>query len=131
MSGPKGDTGTQSLAQTLAIGNNAGTYSIGINSYTTNVSVSNITGTTAVSLSSTNTYAYTLTGNTTFGYVSATTSVYNFLIKAGTYSFSLDSAYAWQTVGATALGFTGSFVMSGIYDGTDMWISTIKNYLSY
>jgi hypothetical protein len=53
------------------------------------------------------------------------------MIKAGTYSFSLNSASNWQTVGATALGYTGSFVMSAIYDGSDMWVSTIRNYQSY
>ena len=90
-----------------------------------------VTGTLTQSLIDANNYAYTLTGNTTFGYSNATQSVYNFMIKAGTYSFSLNSASNWQTVGATALGFTGSFVMSAIYDGTDMWVSTIRNYQSY
>jgi collagen type VII alpha len=90
-----------------------------------------VTGSFNQSLDASNNYAYTLTGNTTFAYSNATMSVYNFVIKAGTYSFTLDSASNWQTVGATALGFTGSFVMSAIYDGTDMWVSTVKNYQSY
>jgi hypothetical protein len=93
-----------------------------------NVSVS---GTFTQSLSDANNYTYTLTGNTTFSYSNPTQSVYNFLVKAGTYSFTLDAASNWQTVGATALGFTGSFVMSAIYDGTDMWVSTVRNYQSY
>ena len=89
-----------------------------------------VTGTFTQSLTS-NTYVYTLTGDTTFGFTNPTYSTYNFLVKAGTYSFTLDSGSNWQTVGATALGFTGSFVMSCLYDGTDMWVSATKNYQSY
>ena len=109
-------------------------YNAGVNSpmYSSNVAINtSVSGTFTQSLASSNNYAYTLTGNTTFNYSSATTSVYNFVIKAGTYSFTLGTPSNWQTVGATGLGFTGSFVMSAIYDGTDMWIATTKNYQSY
>jgi hypothetical protein len=139
-SGTDGATGTsgtsgspQNLQQTLAVGNESGTYSIGLDFYYQHQPVINtsVSGTFTQSVDASNSYFYTLTGNTSFRYTGATYSIYNFFIKAGTYSFSLDSASNWQTVGATALGFTGSFVMSCGYDGTDMWVSAIKNYQSY
>lgn len=132
VTGPTGPASSQSLSQTLAVGNTSGTYSAGFSYYiqTNPVINSGVTGTLTQSLTS-NTYIYTLTGNTTFNYTNPTYSTYNFLVKAGTFSFTLASAGAWQTVGATALGFTGSFIMSCIYDGTDMWVSTVKNYSGY
>ena len=126
-----GTSTSQNLQQTLAVGNNSGTYSATINLYQTTVATNSITGAFTQSLTASNIYTYTLTGNTTFGYSNPQTTVYNFAIKAGTYSFSLSVASNWQTVGGTALGFTGSFIMSCIYDGTDMWVSTVKNYLFY
>ncbi len=101
------------------------------NSYTMGVTTATVSSTYTQSLASGHTYVYNLSGNTTFGFSNATTANYNFLINAGTFSFSLSSGSNWKTVSATALGFTGSFAMSGIYDGTDMWVSTVKNYLSY
>jgi collagen type VII alpha len=109
-------------------------YDAGINSPMFSGAVSantSVSGSFTQSLANSNNFAYTLTGNTTFDYSNATQSVYNFVIKAGTYSFTLGTASNWQTVGATALGFTGSFIMSAIYDGTDMWVATTKNYQSY
>jgi hypothetical protein len=122
----------QNLQQTLALGNESGTYSIGLTfAYQTSPVInSSVSGTFTQSLIS-NTYIYTLTGNTTFNYSGGTYATYNFLVKAGTYSFTLGTPSNWLTPGATALGFTGSFVMSAIYDGTDMWIAATKNYLSY
>lgn len=130
--GPTGSTPTQTLEQTLSYGNTSGTYSIGLSMYQQISPVINsaVTGTLTQSLTS-NTYIYTLTGDTTFAFSNPTYSTYNFLVKAGTYTFTLSSGSNWQTVGATALGFTGSFVMSCVYDGTDMWVSTVKNYSSY
>lgn len=123
---------TQTLEQTLSYGNTSGTHSIGLSLYlqTEPVINSSVSGALTQSLTS-NTYIYTLTGNTTFAFTNPTYSTYNFLIKAGAYSFSLSSGSNWQSVGATALGWTGSFVMSAIYDGTDMWVSAVKNYSSY
>jgi len=130
--GTSGISGDKTLAETLAIGNESGTYSIGLTfAYQTSPLInSSVTGTFTQSLTS-NTYIYTITGDTIFNYDSATYATYNFLVKSGTYSFTLGSASNWQTPGATALGFTGSFVMSTIYDGTDMWVAATKNYLSY
>ena len=99
--------------------------------YQTTIATNSISGSFTQSLTASNIYTYTLTGNTTFGYSNPQTTVYNFAIKAGTYSFSLSVDSNWQTVSGTALGITGSFIMSCIYDGTDMWVSTQKNYLSY
>ena len=105
---------------------------MGVNFYrqTNPIVNSSVSGTFTQSLTS-NTYIYTLSGNTTFNYTNATYSTYNFVVKAGTFSFTLNSAGAWQTVGATGLGFTGSFIMSAIYDGVDMWVSTVKNYSAF
>jgi hypothetical protein len=95
------------------------------------VATNSISGTFTQSLATSNNYAYTLTGDTTFGFTDPQPSTYNFLIKAGTHTFTLSSDSNWQSVGATALGFTGSFVMSCLYDGTDMWVSATRNYQSY
>jgi hypothetical protein len=99
--------------------------------YNNIVSTASISGAYSQSLTASNTFVYTLTGNATFSYTNALPSVYNFIFKCGTYTLTLDSTANWQTVSATALGYTGSFIMSGIYDGTDMWISAVKNYASY
>ena len=98
--------------------------------YSGEVIAATISGAYTCDLSTSNNFALELSGGVTFSFSNAGKSTYNFLVKAGTHSFTLDSGANWQTVGATALGFTGSFVMSGIYDGTDMWISTVKNYNS-
>ena len=92
---------------------------------------SSVNGFFTQSLLSSNTYFYTLTGNATFSYSSATYSVYNFFVKGGTYSFNLNSASNWLSVGATAISATGSFIMSMAYDGTDMWVSSIKNFQAF
>jgi hypothetical protein len=129
--GATGPTSNQDLEQTLAIGNTSGTYSAGFTYYfqTDPVINSTVTGTFTQSLTS-NTYIYTLTGNTTFNYSNATYSVYNFIINAGTYSFNLATSSGFKTPDGANLGLTGSFVMSGIYNGTDMFIAVSENYIS-
>lgn len=120
------------LDEVVRSGDTTGTYSIGVNFYrqTNPIVNSAVSGTFSQNLKS-NTYIYTLSGNTTFNYTNATYSTYNFVVKAGTFSFTLNSAGAWQTVGATGLGLTGSFIMSMIYDGVDMWVSSVKNYSAF
>lgn len=79
------------------------------------------------SLTGSHQYVYNLSGNATFSYTNPKVATYNFLVNAGTNTFTLVSGF-FKTEGATALGYTGSFVMSGMYDGSRMWISTVKNY---
>jgi len=74
-----------------------------------------VTGTLTQSLIDANNYAYTLTGNTTFGYSNATQSVYNFMIKAGTYSFSLNSSSNYFGV---SISRQGKYVYWVVYINT-------------
>ena len=83
----------------------------------------NISGVVTQSLTFSNTYALTLTGNATFSISNAAMGSYNFLITAGTYTFTLGTG-SFKTQGATAVGLTGSFVLSGVYDGSRMWLAT-------
>ena len=85
-----------------------------------------ISGTFTQSLDANN-YVYTLTGNTTFGYSNPRTSTYNFMINAGTNSFTLQSGL-FKTIGGTWSGLTGSFILSGVYDGSRMWIASTTKY---
>jgi len=57
--------------------------------------------------------------------------VYNFFVKASSFSFNLNPSSNWLSVGATAISATGSFIMSMAYDGTDMWVASIKNFQSF
>ncbi len=75
-------------------------------------------------------YIYTLTGNTTFYYTNPNVSTYNFLINAGTFSFTLGTGSLFKTIGMTSIAGTGSFVMACAYDGSTMWVSAVKNYIT-
>lgn len=97
-----------------------------IDTYAMNVTTATISGSYTQALDKQQ-YVYNLSGNTEFGYSSPNVSTYNFLVNAGTYSFTLTTGQ-FKTVGATALSYTASFVMSGVYDGTRMWVSTVQNY---
>jgi hypothetical protein len=130
--GPQGPTGpSESLEDTLAVGNTSGTYSAGFSFYFQTDPVINaaVTGTFTQSLTS-NTYIYTLTGDTVFDYSNATYSVYNFVVNAGTHSFDLATASNFKTPDGNNLGLTGSFIMSSIYDGTDMIVVSQENIIS-
>lgn len=100
-----------------------------VENYNTKVTnVSSVTGSYALNISSGNFYKLTLTGDTTFDVTNPQVSSYTFLIEAGANSFTLGTSSNFKTTGATAYGFTGSAVMSAVYDGTDMWISAIDSF---
>jgi hypothetical protein len=87
-----------------------------------------ISGAYSVDLSTGNIFQFNLSGNTTLNYTNPEKSTFNFLIKGGTHSLTLGTASNWLTPDGDNLGLTGSFVVSGIYDGTDMWIASQENY---
>lgn len=92
--------------------------------------VNSITGNYNQDLSVSNSYIYNLSGNTTFTAATASPSVYNFVVNAGANTFSLGTAsgITFATPDGSALGLTGSFVMSGLYDGSKMWITWVDGY---
>jgi hypothetical protein len=87
-----------------------------------------ISGSYSVDLSTGNNFQFNLSGNTTLNYTNPIKSTFNFLIKGGTHSLTLGTASNWLSADGDNLGLTGSFVISGIYDGTDMWISSQENF---
>ena len=96
--------------------------------YLGEVKTASISGAYAVDLSSGNNFVLTLTGATTLTYANPQKSTYNFLIKAGTYSITLGTASNWLLPDGDNISATGSLVISGIYDGTDMWVASQENY---
>lgn len=147
--GPQGDQGIQGA--TGSVGSSGLTYS-STTSYITTWTGATALGTSSIliqnndiaqyqgvivtatvsggiqqSLTGSHQYVYNLSGNATFSYTNPKVATYNFLVNAGTNTFTLVSGF-FKTEGATALGYTGSFAMSGMYDGSRMWISTVKNY---
>ena len=113
-------------------GNNTlGTSSIKLTSnnidvYTINQTTATISGVYTQSLTQQQ-YIFNLSGNTTFGFSNPNISSYNFLFNCATYSLTLASG-VFKTPGATALAATGSIIISGVYDGSRMWISSVTNY---
>src|SRR5574343_85674 len=137
--GPQGATGGYGLSYSATTGyvaswtNTAilGTSSIkltnnNIDEYEINYATASISGVYTQSLSY-HQYIYTLTGNTTFGVSGANIATYNFLFNCGTYTLTLNSG-SFKTSGATTIGATGSILVSGVYDGSRLWIATVNNY---
>jgi hypothetical protein len=90
-----------------------------------------ISGTPTIDLSQGNNHVLNLSGNVTaFDYSNAEKSTYNFIVNAGTFSFDLATSSNFKTPNGDNLGLTGSFIMSGIYDGSDMFIAVSENYIS-
>lgn len=88
------------------------------------VTTGTVSGAFTQSLTYSNTYVFNLSAGATFSYSNAAVSNYTFIVNAGTNVFNLSAASTFMTQGGTAVGLTGSFVLSGIYDGSKMWLST-------
>jgi hypothetical protein len=98
--------------------------------YSGEVQTASISGAYAVDLSTGNNFVFTLTGSTTLTYTNPSKSTYNILVKGGTHSIELGTGSNWLSSEGDAISATGSIVISGIYDGTDMWVAYSENYLS-
>ena len=96
--------------------------------YTGDIITATISGTHTVDLSTSNIFVFNLSANTTLEFTDAKQSAYNFLVKAGTYSITLGTASNWLLPDGDNISATGSLVISGIYDGTDMWVASQENY---
>lgn len=92
--------------------------------YQNTVTTGTVSGAFTQSLTYSNSYVFNLSAGATFSYSNPAVSNYTFIVNAGTYVFNLSSASTFMTQGGTAVGLTGSFVLSGIYDGSKMWLST-------
>jgi hypothetical protein len=98
--------------------------------YSGELTSASISGAYTCDLSASNNFALTLTGNATFSFSGAKKSTYNFVINAGTHTFNLATSAGFKTPDGANLGLTGSFIMSGIYDGSNMFIAVSENYIS-
>jgi hypothetical protein len=98
--------------------------------YSGEVIAATISGAYTCDLSTSNNFALNLSGGVTFSFSNAKKSTYNFVINAGANTFNLATSAGFKTPDGANLGLTGSFVMSGIYDGTDMFIAVSENYIS-
>lgn len=135
--GPQGSSGLTYSQNTGYVTSWSGTNTLGTSSillsngdisvYQNTVTTATISGIYNQSLVG-HSYVYNLSANATFSFTNAKNATYNFLVNAGSFVFTLGTG-SFKTQGATALGYTGSFVMSGIYDGSRMWIATpITNF---
>ena len=95
-----------------------------IDLYEINYATASISGTYTQSLAY-HQYVYTLTGNTIFGITAAKIATYNFLFNCATYSLTLNTG-SFKSTGATTIGGTGSILMSGVYDGSRLWVANIN-----
>lgn len=96
--------------------------------YTGDIISATISGTYTIDLSTGNIHVLNLSGNATLEYSNAKQSAYNFLVKADTYSITLGTASNWLLPDGNNISATGSLVISGIYDGADMWVASQENY---
>jgi archaellin len=96
--------------------------------YTGDILSATVSGSHSVDLSQANIFVLNLSGDTTLNYSNPKQSGYNFLIKAGTHSLTLGTSSNFKTPDGDNITLTGNSVLSGIYDGVDMWVSPQENY---
>jgi hypothetical protein len=91
-----------------------------------------VSGLVNQNLSGVSTTRLALTGNTSYNFGTASTNVpYFYMVEAGAYNFNLGtysnyklSPSDFPILGATGAGLSGSFTLSGLYDGNAMWIKS-------
>jgi len=97
--------------------------------YSGDIITATISGAYTVDLSQSNIFVFNLSGDVTaFDYSNAKQSSYNFLIKAGTHSLTLGTGSNFKTPDGDNITLIDNAVLSGIYDGVDMWVSPQENY---
>ena len=96
------------------------------NLYTGELIQATVSGAYSLDLSQSNLYKLNLSADTTLTYGTASNTAYNIIVEGGAFSLTLGTGF--QTVGATTIGATGSMIISGIYDGSDLWVASSENY---
>lgn len=85
-----------------------------------------ITPSVAIDLSQSNMYKLSLDAAYDLTFSNAATTTYNFIIEPNGFTFSLGTGN-FKVPEGTFEGATSSMLMSSIYDGTDMWVTSVKN----